>query len=215
MQEQGRFRRHLFAGAALVVGVAWTYGTIQLSLAVRKLSPLAAEAIEGRVLPPVGAFIPVLQGQSLAGDDVRLGEMAKGRSQVLFAIQASCPTCREMMPELRAMADSLAASPDHDVVWLSLSADDSTEAYVIEHGIRQPVFLTKNERTSVLLGVRAVPTIVVVDSDGRIRYRHAGRFASPIHSDSVVQMAAAAKEVWRRRTAPEPDSVFTPVASRY
>ena len=197
----------------MAVGVVWAYGTVQLSLALRRSAPFVQEALEGRVLLPVGAFLPVMHGQTLDGAAITLGATTAGRSQVIIGIQAACPVCREMMPQLRAMADSLAASGDHDVVWVSLSSRDSTAAYVAEHGIRQDVFLAADERTSVLLGIRAVPTLVIVDREGRVRYRHAGQFASSAAADSVQRMAVVAKEVWRRRNAPGPDSVSRVVTS--
>lgn len=197
--------RAVWIGAAAMVAVTWGAITYQMAMTLREWGPIVRLANEHRVLPQVGTFVPAWPAVVLDGSALTLGEATEGRSQVFIGIQAACPLCREMMPQLRAIADSLSAFGEHDVVWLSLSSRDSTAAYVAEHGIKQPFVLLPDERTSVLNGIRAVPTIVVVDGGGRIRYRHAGRFRSAAAVDSVRQMALAATEVWRR-PAPRPDS---------
>jgi peroxiredoxin len=200
-------RKSVVIGATLLAGVGWAALTVQLALTVREWRPMVRLASESKILPQVGTFVPVHLATTIGGSSIRLGEAAEGRSQVFMGIQAACPLCREMMPQLRAMADSIAASGNHDVVWLSLSPLDSTAAYVSEHGIRQPVVLLEDERTSVSFGIRGVPTIIVIDREGRIRYRHAGRFRSLVAADSVRQMALASTEVWRRNRASAPASV--------
>jgi hypothetical protein len=201
------FRHSMVIVSGVLVVLAWAAITVQLAMTVREWAPIVRLANESKVLPQVGTFVPVHHTTAIGGSVITLGDAAPGRSQVFIGIQASCPLCREMMPQLREMADSLAASPLHDVVWLSLSSPDSTAAYVTEHGILQPVVIAGDERTSVSLGIRGVPTIIVVDREGRIRYRHAGRFRSAATMDSVRQMALASTEVWRRSTVPVPTSV--------
>jgi hypothetical protein len=206
MQRSQNVRKRLVVVACTIVTIVWAYGTVQMALSLRRLTPLAQQAREDRILRRVGDFVPIVRERALDGSDITIGETSPGRSQIVFGIQSTCALCREMMPQLRAMADSLASSSSYDVVWLSLSSPDSTSAYAVEHGIRQRLFVP-DERTSVLLRVRGVPTLVIIDREGRVRYRHAGRFRSALSADSVRLMAMAAREVWRRKSAPVSDSV--------
>jgi peroxiredoxin len=199
-------RKWWVTGACVAAGAAWMIVTVNLATTVRSWKPLVRESRELRILPMLGSFVPALNTSTIEGTAITLGETASERSQVFIGIQAACPLCREMMPQLRQIADSIAASQQHDVVWLSLSPLDSTAQYVAEHGITQPVVLLDDERTSVLFGIRAVPTVLVVDREGRIRYRHAGRFGSAVSVDSVRLMALTATAVWSR-PAPLPASV--------
>src|SRR5690606_29098393 len=57
--------------------------------ALRRSAPFVQEALEGRVLLPVGAFLPVMHGQTLDGAAITLGATTAGRSQVIIGIQGS------------------------------------------------------------------------------------------------------------------------------
>jgi len=69
-----------------------------LAYEVRALKPQADTLMRNRALPYAGQLVPTARALTLTGDTVILGETAKGRSQVLFFLSASCQYCLQTLP---------------------------------------------------------------------------------------------------------------------
>ncbi len=121
-------------------------------------------------LAPASAHSVEYQWQNAKGEDVSLESM-KGKPVLLHFWASWCPPCRKEMP---AMSKWVKAHPDVQVVMISL---DSNQAYAQEFyddkKIQTPLNMGDMSATS-RLGVRGLPTTVVIDEHGEVLKRHVG-----------------------------------------
>ena len=121
-------------------------------------------------LAPASAHSVEYQWQNAKGEEVLL-ESLKGKSVLLHFWASWCPPCRKEMP---AMSKWVKAHPDVQVVMISL---DSNQAYAQEFyddkKIQAPLNMGDMSATS-RLGVRGLPTTVVIDAHGEIQKRYLG-----------------------------------------
>jgi thiol-disulfide isomerase/thioredoxin len=121
-------------------------------------------------LAPVAAHSIEYQWQNEKGEQVAL-ESLKGKPVILHFWASWCPPCRTEMP---AMSKWVKAHPDVQVVMISL---DSSQTYAQEFyddkHIQTPLNMGDMAATS-RLGVRALPTTVIIDAKGEVSKRHLG-----------------------------------------
>jgi peroxiredoxin len=197
-----------------VLAILATALSAALSFQVRSLYGYRAEVRrlreDMRHLHP-GQYVPAVRAATLAGGSVTLGETAPGRSQVLIVFTTTCPYCRATLPAWRELTRSLQAdsASRHDVVWVSLSARDSTRDYVAEHGITAPVAFFPDSRTRRAYGVHGVPVTIVLDARGRVMHARRAELATAASVDSVMLMVHRADSM----TVAVQDSLATPKAA--
>ncbi|MEP6780179.1 MAG: TlpA disulfide reductase family protein [Gemmatimonadaceae bacterium] len=201
MTSPGERERWAAMTLAVVGVVATAVLVVAMGTELRALRPLRQQVKLLRALPMVGEYVPRVHTTTLAGDTITLGETTPGRSQLLFAVSAGCPTCKAMMPEMQRIADSLQRDGKHDVVFVSISPRDSTQAYVAEHGIKQRVVLLEDVRTTRLFRIKGVPMLLVLDRLGRVRYAHGQTFKTQAARDSTFAMTEEATTDRIRRPA--------------
>lgn len=144
------------------------------------LAAAAAFLIQDRILPAVRAERAVEVGEPLPGD-VAFEALASrdtvtapaGATTLLLVLQSSCPACRAVSP---AWADLLRRRDRRvRVLAVALETPDDGLAYVRS---RLPGALAvrplASERFLRLLRVRAVPTTLLLEPDGTVRYRRSG-----------------------------------------
>ena len=103
----------------------------------------------------------------------------RGRIVVLDFWTYCCINCMHMVPVFKHVEDR---RMDGRVVFIGIHSakfdGENDEANVAEaiarYGISHPVVLDKDRRIWKAYSVNAWPTIVIVDSDGIVRYRKAG-----------------------------------------
>jgi peroxiredoxin len=131
------------------------------------LVPLAASAVEE------GKTAPDFTLKSLAGNNLKLSEMTG--NVVLINFWASwCGPCREEMPLLNALHKKyeplgfsvLAINVEENV--------DAARGFMKNFPVEFPVLLDNTNQVSQRYKVIAMPTTVVVDRDGNVRYLHQG-----------------------------------------
>jgi len=131
------------------------------------LVPLAASAVEE------GKAAPDFTLKSLTGKNMKLSEMTG--NVVLINFWASwCGPCREEMPLLNALHKKY--EPLGFSV-LGINVEENVEAargFMKEFPVDFPVLLDNTNEVSQRYKVIAMPTTVVVDRDGNIRYLHQG-----------------------------------------
>jgi thiol-disulfide isomerase/thioredoxin len=130
-------------------------------------TPFAAAAAE------VGKPAPDFTLKSLGGKNLKLSEMAG--SVVLVNFWASwCGPCREEMPLLNSLHNKY--EPLGFIV-LGVNVEEDVkgaEGFLKNFPVDFPVLLDSDNRVSEQYKVIAMPTTVVVDRDGNMRFLHQG-----------------------------------------
>lgn len=153
-----------------------------------------------KAFPFVGQYLPTVRAATLQGDSVTVGETTRGRSQVLIYFSPNCQYCRETLPEWKRISDALLRDPARrfDVIWVSVSTEDSTRAYVESHQLTGTVVRMPSSKLHRVARVKAVPMTLVLDRQGQVVHVHPSVFRTRPASDSVVtaaHLAAAAGAV--------------------
>ncbi|MBX3246962.1 MAG: TlpA family protein disulfide reductase [Myxococcales bacterium] len=119
--------------------------------------------------PPFAADVVAGEG---AGDRVDLRAL-RGSVVVLDFWASWCPPCRESVPVLNRVS---ASSPG--VRFYGVSTEAITPSQVAEHhrafGADFPSLHDPSGELQRLFDVQALPTLVVIDAEGRVRHRSVG-----------------------------------------
>ena len=131
------------------------------------LTPLAVSAAE------VGKPAPDFTLKSLSGENLKLSEMTG--NVVLINFWASwCGPCREEMPLLNAL-HSKYEPLGFTVLGVNVEEDvNGAKGFLNNFPVDFPVLLDNTNKVSKQYQVIAMPTTVVVDRDGNMRYLHQG-----------------------------------------
>ena len=114
--------------------------------------------------------------KNLQGKEVSLSDF-KGKVVVLDFWSTSCGPCVAELPHFQKLMDSFKENPK--VAFLTISADWNVKVvkkFMKEKGYTFPVLMNKG--VDQAYGVRGIPTLFVIDQDGKIRYKHVGYNAS-------------------------------------
>ena len=146
-----------------------------------------SRALAGLLLAAMVAFVPLTAAhaaemneaapdftlKSLGGENLKLSEMAG--NVVLINFWASwCGPCREEMPLLNALHNKY--EPLGFTVWGVNVEENSANAqgFLNDFPVDFPILLDDTNKVSRQFKVIAMPTTVVVDRDGNMRYLHQG-----------------------------------------
>jgi len=131
------------------------------------LAPLSASAVEQ------GKAAPDFTLKSLTGTNLKLSEMTG--NVVLINFWASwCGPCREEMPLLNALHKKYEPL-GFSVLGINVEENvDAARGFMKDFPVDFPVLLDNTNQVSQRYQVIAMPTTVVVDRDGNIRYLHQG-----------------------------------------
>jgi len=146
-----------------------------------------SRALAGLLLAAMVAFVPLTVThaaemneaapdftlKSLGGENLKLSEMAG--NVVLINFWASwCGPCREEMPLLNALHNKY--EPLGFTVWGVNVEENSANAqgFLNDFPVDFPILLDDTNKVSRQFKVIAMPTTVVVDRDGNMRYLHQG-----------------------------------------
>ena len=118
-----------------------------------------------------GEAAPKFTLKNLAGEDVAVE--AKGKPYIINFWATWCPPCQAEIPDLAAFH---AAHKDAvDFYAVNLQEDVApVEKFMAERKADLPVVLDTKGTAATLYGVRAIPTTVVVDKEGKVAYRKTG-----------------------------------------
>ena len=130
---------------------------ILIVLSMMFLAPLSAQSIE-------------YQWMNEKGEAVKLASL-QGKPVILHFWASWCPPCRKEMP---AMSVWMKANADIQVVMISLDNDqEDAQDFYTDKGIQTPLNMGTMRETS-RLGVRGLPTTIVLNGQGNIIKRHSG-----------------------------------------
>ena len=121
----------------------------------------------------VTAPAPNFTLKSLAGKNIKLSELTG--NVVLVNFWASwCGPCRQEMPLLNAIHKKYAPL---GFTVLGVNVEEkvaNAKSFIAERPVDFPILLDNKNRVSQLYNVVAMPTTVVIDRDGKIRFIHQG-----------------------------------------
>jgi thiol-disulfide isomerase/thioredoxin len=132
----------------------------------------AASTVAGAAITPT-AGAPDFTLPTLGGPNVRLQEQ-RGRVVMINFWASWCGPCREEMPHLARLYEKYRAS-GFTVLAVNIDEDQAKAANLAQQlGMRFPVLLDTGKQVSRLYDLSAMPSTVLVDRDGRVRYVHRG-----------------------------------------
>ena len=114
--------------------------------------------------------------RSMSGSNLRLKEQ-RGNVVMINFWATWCGPCRQEMPHLNKLHDKYSPA---GFVLLGVNVDEDTR-YAAEVakklGIRFPVLLDTDKAISRLYDLSTMPSTVLIDRDGKVRYVHRGYLA--------------------------------------
>ncbi|HUK88834.1 MAG TPA: TlpA disulfide reductase family protein, partial [Blastocatellia bacterium] len=134
----------------------------------------------GDYAPPFSILGPRGKPGSNSGDAGR-------RPTLLTFIETDCPTCRLTLPYLVRLSDALGQSGAR-VIAISQDPEESTRQLVEQMAITFPVVIDHDLSISRLFDPQIVPTIFLLDGDGKITRIEAGFDKAALNS--VAEMMA-------------------------
>jgi peroxiredoxin len=140
----------------LVLGAALALGTLGLA-------PAAV---------PTG-MAPDFTLRTAAGGNLRLQEQ-RGQVVMVNFWASWCAPCRVEMPHLNKLHDKYRAS---GFVLLGVNVDEDlgkATGAASKWGVKFPVLLDAEKKVSRLYDLNSMPTTVLIDRDGKVRYLHRG-----------------------------------------
>ena len=111
--------------------------------------------------------------KSLSGENIKLSELTG--NVVLINFWASwCGPCRQEMPYLNAIHNKYEAL---GFTVLGVNVEEqvaNARSFIAERPVDFPILFDSNNKVSELYKVIAMPTTVVIDRDGKMRFLHQG-----------------------------------------
>jgi peroxiredoxin len=146
-----------------------------LSSIRRPLLALLAAAAPWVAAAPLAPTAPApdFTLRTLDGQKLRLGEQ-RGRVVLVNFWATWCGPCRQEMPHLNKLYEKYKSS---GFVLLGVNVDDDTRqaAGVADKlGVKYPVLPDADKRVSRQYDLSAMPSTVLIDRDGKVRYLHRG-----------------------------------------
>ncbi|PPE70288.1 TlpA family protein disulfide reductase [Caldimonas thermodepolymerans] len=138
-----------------------------VALAVALLASLRSEAVT------LQSPAPDFTLRAMQGGNLRLKEQV-GQVVMINFWATWCGPCREEMPHLNRLYEKYRNS---GFVVLAVNIDDDArqaESMAARLGLKFPVLLDTAKQVSKLYDLKAMPSTVMVDRDGRVRYLHRG-----------------------------------------
>ena len=136
------------------------------------LAPSAWAQFERSAWPPSQAT-PVWQAPDIQGRAWR-SDALKGRVVVLNFWATWCAPCKEELPTLQTLSDFV---DPQQVVVLALNVKEPAsrvQRYAQSTGLDMPVLLDPKGEVAQLFGVKVFPTTILLDRQGRARWRIVG-----------------------------------------
>ncbi|MBX3619026.1 MAG: TlpA family protein disulfide reductase [Rhizobacter sp.] len=134
---------------------------------------LAATAPLALAAATVGAPAPDFTLRVLDGPNLRLQEQ-RGKVVLVNFWATWCGPCRKEMPHLNRIADKYRSA---GLVMLGVNVDDNVRnaaEVAAKLGVKFPVLLDTDKRVSKLYDLNSMPSTMVIDRSGRVRYVHRG-----------------------------------------
>ncbi|MEP7302800.1 MAG: TlpA disulfide reductase family protein [Caldimonas sp.] len=135
---------------------------------------LAAGTATPAIAPSANA--PDFTLRTMNGPNLRLAEQ-RGRVVMVNFWATWCGPCRQEMPQLDRLYQKYRAS---GFVLLGVNVDDDVHKaadVAAKLGVSFPVLLDTDKAVSKLYDLSTMPSTVIIDRDGKVRYFHRGYLA--------------------------------------
>ena len=152
--------------AAFSVFITWRAKKLEMTLLKRSEGP----AIANNETAPEFA-LPSLDGRTVSLADYR------GKKKLVVSFWASwCGPCRMEMPALRTFYEQHRKTSDNfEILAISLDEDrEDAEAFAAKEKLPFPVLLDPRNTTAQIYGAESIPTLYVVDENGKVVYGEVG-----------------------------------------
>lgn len=113
---------------------------------------------------------PPLAGRSLDGPYLDLQRMTSRRPVLIYFWATWCRYCRVVSPAISDLAT------DHQVISVAMQSGSASEVaeYLQRNNLQFPTLNDPDGALSSRWGIRVTPTIVIVDSGGKVRWITSG-----------------------------------------
>lgn len=152
----------------------------------------AAVAFTASAAIPMGQPAPDFTLRTLDGPNLRLNEQ-RGKVVLVNFWASWCAPCRKEMPHLNRLAEKYKSS---GFTLLGVNVDDNlrnaTEA-ASKFGVKFPVLLDTDKRVSKQYDLNSMPSTVLIDRNGRVRFLHRG-YQDGYENDYEKQIRELLKE---------------------
>ena len=151
---------------------------------------------DGESYPKVGFKAPPFAFPNLDGKIVQLSDF-EGRVVVINFFATWCPPCKEEMPSLQQLHDTL-DSEHFKLIVISEDNDKSAlERYLEKHGFKMNVLLDQTGLAHTLYQITGYPETFILDATGRIVEKYIGPrdWAAPDILERLRKLIAKAQEV--------------------
>ena len=170
-------------------------------LAVCLLTALAFFPLKSNAQLPVIKFVanpdpaPDFKAKDLNGNDINL-ESLKGKVVLLNFWATWCGPCRAEIPGLIQLQTTY--KERLQIIGLAVDVEDENElrSVVKEESINYPVVVTTPEVRMAYGGITALPTVFVVNPEGKVVQKHVGLFNPVLYETevrSLLNLAVAAR----------------------
>jgi peroxiredoxin len=140
---------------------------VLVSLLLAWLAATGADAVAATT--PIGALAPDFALPATSGGNVRLSEH-RGEVVLITFWSSSCAICATQLHALDALQETYRSA---GLVTLGVSVDDDlvrAKRYAAGHPLRFPLLLDRAKQVSRSYGIGELPTTVLIDRRGRLRY---------------------------------------------
>ncbi len=146
-----------------------------MSSLLRWIAPAALALVTTTAMPVVTptTLAPDFTLRAMAGPNMRLQEQ-RGQVVMINFWATWCGPCRQEMPHLNRLYDKYKGS---GFVLIGVNVDDDARnaaEVAAKLGIKFPVLWDTDKKVSKLYDLATMPSTVIVDRDGKVRYVHRG-----------------------------------------
>lgn len=138
-----------------------------------ELSRTVAELRRLSLGPPVGTWTLGVSAKTLDGITIQMGG-GDSIPQVLYFFSPSCRFCAASIESVKHIARRVHHAGNARFVAISEGDPKALGAYVSKNSINFPVVNSADERVFSLFRAAVVPTLVVIDTNGKVVYSHSG-----------------------------------------
>ena len=141
-------------------------------------------------------YAPDFAFTSNEGDYITLEDL-RGKVVVLDFWATWCGPCRSAVPELRNLHRKYVTNPSFVLIGISDdSEDEALRQYISENNMLWAQYQDRDHKLQRAFGIRAIPTYVIIDAEGIVRYLSVGaggRSAIKLEDELRKQLMLASK----------------------